>query len=209
MRHTIGKPSTRVTTFHQTSFQSEVFTQSYGPPKSWKFQLWGFRDSHLGVLGQNAIWMLVPWPGTKSTIRGRWWFPPKSESWWVLWVRVCLWLVLAPNCPNYALTNLLFDLCKFAWVNNCLSFFLVSFRNSNTTSTSKVLRAKEHAPTLTIMLFSLQVYIWVYPRAWGRVNYFFIKSLWKRLFVMVVFCMCKILGTIFFKLVFLNCFLKL
>ncbi len=33
---------------------------------------------------------------------------PKFKSWWVLWVRVCPWLVLAPKVPNYALTNLLF-----------------------------------------------------------------------------------------------------
>jgi hypothetical protein len=26
------------------------------------------------------------------------------------------WLVCAPKCYNYALTNLLFDLCKFMWV---------------------------------------------------------------------------------------------
>jgi hypothetical protein len=30
----------------------------------------------LGVLRQNDIWVLAPWPGTKNNIRGRWWFPP-------------------------------------------------------------------------------------------------------------------------------------
>jgi hypothetical protein len=69
--HTIGMFSTRVITLLQTSFQSEVYTQNYGPPKSWESQLWEFRDSHLGVLGQNDIWVLVPWPGTKYTIRGK------------------------------------------------------------------------------------------------------------------------------------------
>jgi hypothetical protein len=30
----------------------------------------------LGVFGQNDIWVLAPWLGTKNNIRGRWWFPP-------------------------------------------------------------------------------------------------------------------------------------
>ncbi len=32
----------------------------------------------MGVLRQNDIWVLAPWPGTKNNIRGRWWFPPSS-----------------------------------------------------------------------------------------------------------------------------------
>jgi len=33
MKHTIEKPSTRATTLLQTSSQSKVYKQSYGPPK--------------------------------------------------------------------------------------------------------------------------------------------------------------------------------
>jgi len=40
--------------------------------------------------------------------------------WWVLWVCVCLWLVCAPKCYNYALTNLLFGLCRSVWVSEVL-----------------------------------------------------------------------------------------
>jgi hypothetical protein len=40
-------------------------------PKSQEFQLWEFRDSHLGVLGQNPIWMWASWRGTKYTINGK------------------------------------------------------------------------------------------------------------------------------------------
>jgi hypothetical protein len=64
VQHTGGKLSMRATTLLQTSSQSEVCTQSYDPPKSWESQLWEFRDSHLGVPGQNDSWVLVPWPGT-------------------------------------------------------------------------------------------------------------------------------------------------
>jgi len=41
---------------------------------------------------------------------------PKFGPWWILWIRVYTWLVHAPKCSTYALTNLLFCLCKFRWV---------------------------------------------------------------------------------------------
>jgi hypothetical protein len=57
-----------------------------------------------GVPGQNTIWMWPSWGGTEYTIRGKVVASPKSELWWVLWVRVCPWLVLAPKvlklCTN-------------------------------------------------------------------------------------------------------------
>jgi hypothetical protein len=71
---------------------------------------------HLGIPGQNDIWVLVSWPGTKYTIRGKVVASPKSRSWWVLWICVYPWLVHAPKCCNYTLTNLLFDLCRSIWV---------------------------------------------------------------------------------------------
>jgi hypothetical protein len=40
------------------------------PPKLRESQLWEFQDSHLGVLGQNVIWIWASWRGTKYTIRG-------------------------------------------------------------------------------------------------------------------------------------------
>jgi hypothetical protein len=59
---------------------------------------------HLGILGQNAIWMWASWRGTKYTVRGKVVALPKSKPWWIMWVRVCPWLVLAPKmlklCTN-------------------------------------------------------------------------------------------------------------
>jgi hypothetical protein len=104
---TIGKILTRATSLLQTSFQLEVSTQSYGPPKSRESQLWEL---------QNDIGVLVSWLGTKYIIRGKVVAAPKSKSWWFLWVRVCPWFTRAPKCSNYALTNLLFGLCKLMWV---------------------------------------------------------------------------------------------
>jgi hypothetical protein len=113
MPHTVGKLLTRNTTLLHTSSQSEVFTQSYGPLKLRESQLWEFRDSHSGVPKQNAIWVLVPWPSTKYTIRGKVVASPKFELWWVC---VCPWFACAPKCSKYTLTNLLFSLCRSVWV---------------------------------------------------------------------------------------------
>jgi hypothetical protein len=97
MLHTVGKFLKRVTTFLQTSLQSKVCTQIYEPPKLWEFQFWKFRDSHLGVSGQNDIWMLVSWPSIENTIRGKVVASPKSGPWWILWVCVCMWFIRAPK----------------------------------------------------------------------------------------------------------------
>ncbi len=67
MPQNIEKLSTRAITLLQTSPQSKVCTQIYGPPKLWESQFWEFQDSHLGVSRQNDIWVLVPWPSTKNT----------------------------------------------------------------------------------------------------------------------------------------------
>jgi hypothetical protein len=41
---------------------------------------------------------------------------PKSGSWWVMWICVCLWWVCARNCSNYTLNNLLFSLSRSEWI---------------------------------------------------------------------------------------------
>jgi hypothetical protein len=91
-----------------------------GPPKSQESQLWEFRDSHFGVWKQNDIWVLVSWPCTKYTIKGKVVASFKSGPWWVLWVRVCPWLIHAPKGFSYALTNLLFGLCRSVWISELL-----------------------------------------------------------------------------------------
>jgi hypothetical protein len=68
----------KATTLLQTSLQLKVYTQSYEAPKLRKSQLWEFRDSHLGVLGQNAIWVWPLWRGTEDIIRGKVVASPKS-----------------------------------------------------------------------------------------------------------------------------------
>jgi hypothetical protein len=76
--------------------------------------------SFVGVKCQNDIWVLVLWPSIEYTIRGKVVASPKSGPWWVLWICVCPWFIRASKCSNYALTNLLFGLCRSMWVNNFL-----------------------------------------------------------------------------------------
>jgi hypothetical protein len=85
-------------------------------PKSKESQLWKFRDFHLGVPGQNDIWVLVPLLSTKYIIRGKVVAFSKSGPWWDLFVCVYLWFVYATKWSNYALTNLLFGLWMSMWV---------------------------------------------------------------------------------------------
>jgi hypothetical protein len=81
VRCTIEKLSTKAITLLHTSFQLKVCTQSYGLSKLRKSQFWEFRDSHLGILGQNDIRVLVSWPSTKYIIRGKVVASPKSGPW--------------------------------------------------------------------------------------------------------------------------------
>jgi hypothetical protein len=125
MQHIIGKISTRATTLLQTSSKSEVCTQSYGGPKLRESQLWEFWDSHLGVSGQNVIWMWASWRGIEYTIRGKVMASPKSGSWWVWWVRVCPWLVLAPKVLKLCTNQLVVWFVQVCVSNSCLSPFLI------------------------------------------------------------------------------------
>jgi hypothetical protein len=81
------------TTLLQTASRSKVCLQSYEVPKPREFQLGRFRDSHLGVPGQKAIWMWVPWKGAEYIIKGKVVASPK----WSLMCSCCPWLVLAPK----------------------------------------------------------------------------------------------------------------
>ncbi len=92
----IGKLLKRATILLQTSSQSEVWTGSYELPKSRESKPGQFRDSSLGVPGQKAIPMWVPWPNAKKYYMG--------EGGGFPWVRAvvsqvspcCLWLVPTP-----------------------------------------------------------------------------------------------------------------
>jgi hypothetical protein len=65
-----------------------------------------FETPNLGVLGQNGIWMLALWLGTKNTIRGKVVVSLKSRSWWVLWIYVCMWFIHASKVLQLCINQL-------------------------------------------------------------------------------------------------------
>ncbi len=171
MWHIVGKLSTRATTFLQTSLQLKVCTRSYAPLKLRESQLWEFRNSHLGVAGQNVIWMWPPWRGIEYIIRGKVVVSPKSGAWWVLWVRGCPWLVLAPKMFQLCTNHLVLVLCKFAWVIEACKFFLIPSRSfSKPLYPFKVLWTRECAPTpYSSIVFSLDSHLSP-SRSWKRIK---------------------------------------
>jgi hypothetical protein len=136
----------------ETSLQLEVCTQSYGAPKLQKYRLWQFRNSHLGVSRQKAIWMWASWRGTEYTIRGKVVASPKSRPWWVLWVWVCPWLVLAPKMLQLCTNQLFVWVVQIEWMINCLSFFIVPSWSSSMPSTPSKCYEPRNMPCFSVVL---------------------------------------------------------
>ncbi len=100
----------------------------------------------MGVVGQNDIWVMASWPSIKNIIRGKVVACPKSGPWWILWVCICPWLVYAPECSNYALTNFL---CRSVWIIDLLvNLCSPHLEAPSRPSTLEVLWAKEHTQLL-------------------------------------------------------------
>jgi hypothetical protein len=87
----------------------------------------------------------------------------------------CPWLVLAPKVLQQCTNYLMLILCKFVWVIEVCQFFLVPSRSSNTPLyPSKMLRARERAPTpYSSIVFSLDSHLNP-SRSWERVTNSFI-----------------------------------
>jgi len=104
VQHTVGKLSTWLQLYFRAHLNRRFARKVMRPPKLRDSQLWEFQDFHLGVPRQNDIWVLVPWPSTKYIIRGKVVASPKFGPWWLLWVRICPWLIRAPKvfqlCTN-------------------------------------------------------------------------------------------------------------
>jgi hypothetical protein len=108
-----AKLSTRATTLLHTSPQLKLCTQSYEPPKCQKSQ---FQE----LSRQNDIWMQPSWLIIKNTMGGRRWLPPSpscGESYESVYAHGSF---VHQKWSNYALTNLLFGLCKSMWIVNPL-----------------------------------------------------------------------------------------
>jgi len=75
-----------------------------------------FETFHLRIPKQNDIWVQGPWPGTNNIIRGKVVASPKSgrgESFESFEFIFAHGSSMHQKCSTYALTNLLFGLCKF------------------------------------------------------------------------------------------------
>jgi hypothetical protein len=59
------------------------------------------------------------------TIKGKVVASPNSEPWWILWVRICPWLVLAPKVLKLCTNQLVVWFVYIRVSNWCLSFFLI------------------------------------------------------------------------------------
>jgi hypothetical protein len=129
--------------------------QSYEGPNFGNFK------THLKIPGQNAIWVLVPWPNTEYTIRGKVVASPTpghGES--CEFVFAC-GSSMHQKCFNYALTNLLFGLCRSMWVIE-LFFNLPNPHPKTLTrpSTPEMLQVKERAPTpYSSIVFTLNLHL--------------------------------------------------
>jgi hypothetical protein len=148
--HIIGKLSTKATTLLQISLQSMVCKTMYGPPKLRKFQFCEYSK-------QNDIWVQAPWPNTKNTIKGKGWLPPNprcNESCEFMFVYGSS---MHQNCSNYALTNLLFSLCRSMWIIDSLVTRPNLHPETPTCpSTPEVLRTRECTPTFyPFVIFTL------------------------------------------------------
>jgi hypothetical protein len=114
--------------------------------------------------------MLVPWPATKYTIRGKVVASPKFKLWWILWVWICPWLVLTPKVLQLCINQLV---VWFMQVHvSDWSLVILPSPMSELQHALLPLKCYElgSVPQLLIFpLFSLQIHIWVYQRVWEHV----------------------------------------
>jgi hypothetical protein len=100
------------THLNQRSTQEVMGFQSYRGPN--------FGTPNLGVPKQNDIWVKTPWPGIENIIKGKVVASRNlghGESHEFVFAHG---LSVHQKCSNYALTNLLFGLCRFVWIINLL-----------------------------------------------------------------------------------------
>ncbi len=100
-------------------------TQSYVPPNVVGVPIVRISKLPFGI--PKTKWHLGAGPMARHKVfyNGEGGGSPKSKLWWLLWVHVCLWLICAPKCFDYALTNLLFGLCRSIWVSELLVNLLI------------------------------------------------------------------------------------
>jgi hypothetical protein len=110
--HIVEKLSTRATTLLQTTPRSEVYSQSYGAPKSWESQMVGFRDSHSGVSGEKSHLDVGSVASHRICYKGEGGGFPQV---WAVVSLVCPcypWLVLAPRVLQLCTNHFVWVVCR-------------------------------------------------------------------------------------------------
>jgi hypothetical protein len=97
---------------------------------------------------------------------------PQSKPWWVFWVWVCPWFVLAPKVFQLCTSQLVIWFVHI----HVSDYVLVIFPSPISELQHALLPQKCCKPRnvlrfLALPLFSLQTHIWVYPGVWKRVNF--------------------------------------
>ncbi len=71
-------------------------------------KLWTSKVARVPTWSPKTKWHLnvTPWLIKKNTIKEKVVASPKSEPWWVLWIRVCSWLARAPKVLQLCINQL-------------------------------------------------------------------------------------------------------
>jgi len=125
VRHTIRKLSTRSTTLLQTTSWSEVYSQSYGAPKSRESQVAQFRDSCLVVPGEKSHLDVGSVASHIVYYKGEGDGFPQIRAVVTLVCPCCPWFVLAPKVLQLCTNHFVWVVCKLVWVNEACQLFLV------------------------------------------------------------------------------------
>jgi hypothetical protein len=112
VRHTVGKFSTRVTTFLQIVSRSEVCSQSYETPKSRESLLARFRDSHSGVSKKKSHLDVGSVASHRVYYKGEGGGFPQARAVMSLVCPCCPWLVPALRVLQLCTNHLVWVVCK-------------------------------------------------------------------------------------------------
>ncbi len=184
VRHTVGKLLTRATTLLQTASRSEVYSQSYGAPKSRESLLARFRDSHSGVSREKSHLDVGPVERCRIYYKGEGGGFPQVQAMVSLVCPCCPWLILAPKVLQLCTNHLVWVVCKPVWVSEACQLFLVPSRSFNTPLyPSKCCELGSVPRFLPLPISCIWIHFWVlqgvgsvsHPLKWKNGWVFFVK----------------------------------
>jgi len=103
---------TKATTLLHIAPRSEVYSQSYGVPKSQESRLARFRDSHSKVPGEKSHLDVGPVERYKIYYKGEGGGFPQVRAVVSLVCPCCSWLVLAPKVLQLCTNHLVWVVCR-------------------------------------------------------------------------------------------------